>query len=205
MYEVFLNERRLILTGTPDQVIVDKKIRITRAITRMQLTDEVSQFLTGEEECLLLQGDVYRLWEWFRRGFKELPAAGGIVRSPKGVLFIFRRGKWDLPKGKIDNNESPREAAMREVTEETGLTKLSITAPCRSTWHIYLSDYPEKKKEWILKETHWFFMQASADEKSCPETAEDIEEVRWFPPEEVGEVLQNTYASLKNLIRLAYA
>ncbi len=203
MYEVFLNERRLILSGTTDQVIVDKKIRIITVATEKQLTCEVAQFLTGEEECLLLQGDVYRLWEWFRRGFKELPAAGGIVRSPKGVLFIFRRGKWDLPKGKTDKNETHEEAALREVTEETGLTQLSITSTCRSTWHIYLSDYPGKKKEWILKETHWFFMQASADEKSCPETAEDIEEVRWFTPEEVGEVLQNTYASLKNLIRLA--
>lgn len=205
MYEVFLNERRLILSGITDQVIVDKKIRIITIATEKQLTCEVAQFLTGEEECLLLQGDVYRLWEWFRRGFKEMPAAGGIVRSPKGVLFIFRRGKWDLPKGKTDKNETHEEAALREVTEETGLTQLSIKSTCRSTWHIYLSDYPGKKKEWILKETHWFFMQASSDEKSCPETAEDIEEVRWFPPEEVGEVLQNTFASLKNLIRLAYA
>ena len=59
-------------------------------------------------------------------------AAGGYVvrRTPKGnlkVLTIFRRGLWDLPKGKLDPGESPEKGAVREVSEEVGIKKKSIT------------------------------------------------------------------------------
>lgn len=117
------------------------------------------------------------------------------------MLFIYRRGKWDLPKGKIEKRETSLEAALREVTEETGLTQLEAGTPLPSTFHIYLSDYPGKPHEWILKETCWFAMQASGEEQPHPETAENIEEVRWFRPQEMDVILDNTYASLRELIR----
>ena len=47
-------------------------------------------------------------------------AAGGIVETPdQQSLFIHRLGCWDLPKGKVELNESLPIAAQREIEEET--------------------------------------------------------------------------------------
>ena len=65
-----------------------------------------------------------------------IQAAGGLVNNEKDeILMIFRRGKWDLPKGKLDKGETLEECAVREVEEETGLKKLQLT----STLAYYLS------------------------------------------------------------------
>ena len=53
-------------------------------------------------------------------------AGGGKVYNPKNeILFIFRNGKWDLPKGKAEAKETINLTALREVEEETGITGLS--------------------------------------------------------------------------------
>ncbi|QQS63451.1 MAG: NUDIX domain-containing protein [Chitinophagaceae bacterium] len=58
----------------------------------------------------------------FFRNFKIVEAAGGIVQNEnKEILFIYRRNKWDLPKGKIEKKELPENAAAREIEEETGI------------------------------------------------------------------------------------
>ena len=56
-----------------------------------------------------------------------IKAGGGLVKNEKGeVLFMFRKGKWDLPKGKLDPGETMDACAVREVMEETGVSGLSI-------------------------------------------------------------------------------
>ena len=53
---------------------------------------------------------------------KGIVAAGGIVKNEEGkTLIIFRRGFWDLPKGKVEKGEKIINAAQREVEEETGV------------------------------------------------------------------------------------
>ena len=67
---------------------------------------------------------------------RNLITAGGLViNNNSKVLLIYRKNKWDLPKGKLDEGENLEEAAIREVVEETGLdiTKLSINEPLLST------------------------------------------------------------------------
>ena len=65
-------------------------------------------------------------------------AGGGLVYNKKGdVLFIFRNGKWDLPKGGIEKGEEIRETALREVEEETGVTNLVIKRKLQKTYHIF--------------------------------------------------------------------
>jgi ADP-ribose pyrophosphatase YjhB (NUDIX family) len=131
--------------------------------------------------------------------FKIIEAAGGVVRNEKNeILVIFRSGKWDLPKGKIDKRkETIRQAALREVQEETGLKTLKITRKLMTTYHLYF-----RKEKMILKPTFWFEMFAESSNKLVPEIKENISLVAWVSKEEIPGILENTYHSLEELFTL---
>lgn len=58
---------------------------------------------------------------------KFILAAGGLVKNTEDQwLLIFRLGKWDLPKGKLENGETPEAAALREVEEECGIKNCQL-------------------------------------------------------------------------------
>src|SRR5215218_6550882 len=106
---------------------------------------------------------------------KKIIAAGGIVENENGeILFQFRRGVWDLPKGKLDDGESLEECAVREVEEETGLKKVELEEFLLATYHTY----HENGKQ-VLKESHWYKMRADGRQELTPQTSEDISEVKW--------------------------
>jgi 8-oxo-dGTP pyrophosphatase MutT (NUDIX family) len=128
---------------------------------------------------------------------KTIMAGGGLVKNEKDeILFMFRRGKWDLPKGKLDPGESLEECAIREVREETGVGGLSIVKFLLVTEHEY-----EERGMWILKESHWYLMKASSQEPLIPQTEEDISELRWIAPDNFNIILQNTYPSIIDVLR----
>jgi 8-oxo-dGTP pyrophosphatase MutT (NUDIX family) len=128
--------------------------------------------------------------------FTIVEAAGGLVKNEEGEwLFIFRRGKWDLPKGKLSGKESTHEAALREVQEETGIRNVIITKELPVTYHIY---YHKGRR--ILKPVFWFEMIAPGKQDLIPETKEDIEFVEWVPAENLPVILSNTYASIREII-----
>jgi len=129
--------------------------------------------------------------------FTRVEAAGGIVRNANGeYLFIKRFGIWDLPKGKLHRKEPASAGALREVTEETGLANLTLTRQLQSTYHIYT----DRKGKEVLKETFWFEMWCEEDQKLVPQLEEDITEVKWFAADELHIPVQNTYASLRQLL-----
>ena len=131
--------------------------------------------------------------------FKILEAAGGVVRNEKNeILVIFRSGKWDLPKGKLDKRkETFKQAALREVQEETGLKALTIKGKLMTTYHLYF-----RKEKMILKPTYWFEMFAESSNKLIPEVKENISLVAWVNKEEIPGILKNTYHSLEDLFIL---
>ncbi|MBQ6071733.1 MAG: NUDIX domain-containing protein [Bacteroidales bacterium] len=132
----------------------------------------------------------------FARDFRIIHAAGGIVHNDANeILMIFRLGKWDFPKGKVEEGEQWAEAALREVQEETGLHNITLGEPLPSTFHTY-----ELRGEPILKETHWYAMQAPK-QPLTPQTAEDISQAVWVPFGEVDIKMQNSYPSLTALWR----
>lgn len=137
-------------------------------------------------------------WKLFCAKHLLIEAAGGLVRNSKGeTLFIFRNGKWDLPKGKIETGEDTREAAMREVEEECGIGGLKIIRPLSETYHTY-----ELKGRQVLKRTSWFEMHSN-DQKMKPQLEEGITEVKWIPEKETSGVLSNTYPSIIEVIQSA--
>jgi 8-oxo-dGTP pyrophosphatase MutT (NUDIX family) len=131
----------------------------------------------------------------FSKHFKIVKAAGGVIRNETNeILFIFRKGKWDLPKGKMDDNESPKQCAVREVKEETGLSKVNAGGYICTTFHVY-TEFGKK----ILKETEWFSMQASSKEILTPQLEEGIEKIEWVN-NEVNIKLKNSYPLINDVL-----
>lgn len=122
-------------------------------------------------------------------------AAGGLVLNQNNQLLIIHRlGKWDFPKGKIEKGETAEIAAIREVMEETGLSKITNITPFTSMYHTYTQDNKQ-----ILKETLWFLMRSNITESIIPQTEEHITEVKWVSLPDVPAYLNNSYSSLQNL------
>ena len=130
----------------------------------------------------------------------ELPiiiAAGGLVQNSKGeMLLIYRRGFWDLPKGKLDAGESIPDCAIREVQEETGIQTLELGQFICTTTHHYFDKWINKDAE---KHTHWYAMLSLENETLVPQTEEDIEKIEWVPREQLPQYLLQTYPTIRSV------
>jgi 8-oxo-dGTP pyrophosphatase MutT (NUDIX family) len=200
MYKVFFNDRLLIIADNYEKEFLNNDDAKVSIKDPGLVPIYVRQFLAGQKGLLILSGDKERLWHAFQQLFLSVPAAGGVVKSNEGYLFIFRRGKWDLPKGKTEDGETPAAAALREVSEETGLQDIKLIKPLPSTWHIYPLKGEQTDLNFALKETCWFLMEVRSGQLLTPETAEEIELLSWFKPPQLTEVLNNTFSSLRELI-----
>lgn len=203
MYKVFLNDR-LIKIASNENITFNKTPEFfDRNCTPEEIRDWFRVFLqSAAEEAVLLHPDPEYFFRLFRQAFMPVKAAGGVVLSEGLLLFIFRNGKWDLPKGKMEPGEQQEETALREVAEETGITGHRIVRSLPDTWHIYRSPHPEKKEQWILKTTFWYEMEYAGKREGVPQREEGITQVKWIPVAELGEVIANTYESLKQIIQL---
>jgi len=131
---------------------------------------------------------------------EKIIAAGGIVENErKEILLQFRRGKWDLPKGKLDEGETIEECAIREVEEETGLKDIELGELIDKTVHYY----NEKGKN-IEKETFWYSMKVKGEQNLVPQLEEDILELRWVKETDLKEYLANTYDNIVEIIEKYY-
>ncbi len=125
-------------------------------------------------------------------------AAGGLVTNDNNeLLMIFRRGKWDLPKGKLDDGETIEACALREVEEETGLRHVQLGNPVGITYHEYFDPYLKKQ---VIKESHWFSMKAFGNQQLVPQTEEDIAEITWADEAAQQRYLQNSYPNIVEII-----
>jgi 8-oxo-dGTP pyrophosphatase MutT (NUDIX family) len=176
-----------------NQLIVD-----TENLDRTILTAHVKHFIQQSEDkdLILLCKNVNSLFEELKEQFIYIEAAGGLIEQNNKYLFIYRLGKWDLPKGKIDKGESAPQAAIRECEEECAITGLNIVKEIESTYHIY----PYKQVH-ALKTTYWFLMRSSHTGTLRPQTEENIEKVEWLDVNAIKTtVLPNTYLSVRDVI-----
>lgn len=131
--------------------------------------------------------------------YEHWEAAGGLVRNAGGdILLMFRRGHWDLPKGKLDPGETIEECALREITEETGLSHIQIERHLTDTWHVY----PLEGKQ-ILKQTHWYEVAFTGTELTVPQIEEDIVDIQWIKPENIKHYLKFTYPNIRKVFEEA--
>jgi 8-oxo-dGTP pyrophosphatase MutT (NUDIX family) len=134
---------------------------------------------------------------------KTIIAAGGLVSNDNGdLLLIYRRGFWDLPKGKLDEGETIEACAVREVEEETGLTNVQLGNLVGITYHEYFDEW---KQHDVVKETHWFAMHINGNQTLVPQQEEDIKDIKWVAQNDIGTYLQQTYKNIVDIINRYYS
>jgi 8-oxo-dGTP pyrophosphatase MutT (NUDIX family) len=127
-----------------------------------------------------------------------IEAAGGLVFNKDGdILMIFRNGKWDLPKGKLEIGESVEECAIREVEEECSIVGLYITEKIIETYHTY-----SLKGEEILKRTYWYKMRTNFDGELSPQIEEGITKVSWIDKDQISEKIKNSYGNISDVLKI---
>jgi ADP-ribose pyrophosphatase YjhB (NUDIX family) len=199
MYKVFFNGRTIVLD---DKIPDNEKITHDFIITFGSINDLKSRLTdwlkSGREDNLhIWHSDSEQLIDAFSSCFTLIPASGGLVKNNKAEdLVIFRRGVWDLPKGKAESGESPEQTALREVGEECHLKKLKIKRFLITTYHIYfLNNAP------VLKETKWFEMKYEGRKDPRPQKKEEITKTIWLPYSQLNTISGNTFPTVLEVIR----
>lgn len=200
VHKVFINDTPLYIAEVYDSDEIAKthgKIISSAATDLKDVIAEIEKHPSATS-YFYLSDDPEASWHIFISYFALIEASGGVVQNEKGdYLVIFRRGKWDLPKGKVEYDESPEEAALREVEEECGVKGLKITKPLPLTFHTY-----HLKGKSVLKKTHWFGMKYKGKAKLKPQTEEDIEKAQWMNVKEIKTTFySNTYILIKELLK----
>lgn len=181
MYKIYYNEKAITLVhrafdGQIDAIdptvikvhYTGKTKFILACLDKLEKSKELLQIFIISDDVELLKTDFMSL-------FRVVKASGGLVINQKlEMLMIFRRGSWDLPKGKMDPGETKSEAGVREVQEETGLEKVNIIDKLCTTYHIFI----DRSGRRVLKPSYWYLM-FTTQSALIPQTEEDIEEARW--------------------------
>lgn len=199
-YKVFINNRAFSLTpdagaaaNVPGTLVLNYDSAETLSLV-LDLAHSESKFF---EHVIILHNDPSRVLAKIEHLTKVVEAAGGVVKNPEGkILLIFRNGKWDLPKGKLEKGETPGHAAIREVEEECGISGLKITRTLAPSYHTY-----KDGDKLVLKKTHWFEMSTTDSRKLVPQEEEGITKVEWRDKAGVAEAMQNTFLSVVEVLR----
>ena len=192
MYKVFVNDKPLFLTNeiikeTDFQMFLLESVDIKQLISKM--------FHNKVSKAYLYYPDEKEILKVLKSKIPVQKAGGGLVYNQNGaVLFIFRNGKWDLPKGGTEKGEEIEDTAVREVEEETNVRNLKITKRLQKTYHVF-----KRNGEYKLKITHWFEMQTDYQGELIGQLDEGISKVEWIPADKIDVVLGSSYENIKLL------
>jgi 8-oxo-dGTP pyrophosphatase MutT (NUDIX family) len=192
MYKVFVNDKPLFLTNeiskeTNFQIFLLESVDIEQLIVKI--------FQNKIQKAYLYHPDEKEILKTLKSKIPVSKAGGGLVYNQNGeVLFIFRDGKWDLPKGGIEKGEDIESTAIREVEEETGVNKLRITKKLQKTYHIF-----KRNGIYKLKITQWFEMKTNFSGIPVGQIEEGIEKAVWVNPNDIPDILSNSYENIKLL------
>ncbi len=197
MYKVFVKDIPIILS-------TEKKIgkQYTAIPLKLARFKKIIRKITNGE---LLYVNLYhkneeKLERFLRKKLPVVEAAGGMVfNKHKEILFIRRNGKWDLPKGRIEKNETYEQAAIRETEEETGVRELEIRKFMTKTFHVF-----NRNGKFKLKITYWYEMYTDYEGPLVPEAGEGIKKAKWKNFEKSQKALRNSYENIKLLFPKEY-
>jgi len=198
MYKIFQDNKTLIFQKIDgDSLKFDATLQESDRYETDIIFDFLQEWLADIDQTDTFVHDVGEnaVAAALKEAFRMAPAAGGIVVKDGKIVTITRNGIPDLPKGHIEKGETPEQAALREVEEETSIAKLRIVKTLPSTWHCYLLG-----EEWRLKRTWWFLMESEAPIQPKPQTEEGISEIKLIGNEEIEDFLKNTFRSISEIL-----
>ena len=196
MYKVFVNSKEIAFVSKAKAARLSDKYSPIELDLPVNIIKKVKKMPSQSRVYLSLESPK-SYWTEFLHSFKNIEAGGGIVQNNDGkVLFIYRKKKWDLPKGKLKKKELPRIGAIREVEEECGINGVEIVEKLCDTFHSY-----SIKDEIVIKKTHWYLMKYEGDETPVPEIEEDIEIAKWCNPSKLKKKLTESYPSIKAVVK----
>lgn len=202
--KIYFNDKPLFLCDAIDKTI-EPYLHHDDAVFIDEFSSQALKSMIHEMELqkihagILQHKNLEELKKAFWKKFTIVQAAGGYVTDKKNeLLMIFRRGKWDLPKGKLDPGETLAQCALREVEEETGLRNILLKEHLLTTYHTY-----HESGKFILKESYWYRMHINDHQSLVPQAEEDIAEARWVKKSQVKEMLNNTFPSIKDVLEAA--
>ena len=193
MYKVFFNRKPIFLITK----IIKQDINNPMLYLKYSSSENIIKALKSKKvkSLFLYHSNQEKLWRNLLKKFPIVQAAGGLVINSKSeYLFIFRNNKWDLPKGGIEKKENIKDAALREVNEETGVEDIEIIKPLPMTYHFF-----KRNGVFKLKKTFWYLMKTEFDGKFKPQLNEGITKVEWKLKEELKKILKNSYENIKTL------
>lgn len=202
--KIYYNDKLLILTTNSDEYISENPISETYTIytgATMRNFNLALQNLEmpGSLGSLIEDVSLETIQECIQNLYNHIDAAGGIVYNEFGaILMIFRRGKWDLPKGKRDTGETMEECSLREVREETGIKNLELDNKICDTFHVYAQD-----NDLMLKRTSWYKMKSLSTEKLKPQKEENIMEAKWVFENDLKYYSNKTYEAIREVLKTA--
>ena len=193
MQKIFVGNKPIILTTQVEKETDFKNL----FIDSVSIEKILSVLKKDKYNAVHLVGrDLDSMLKTFLKFLPNVIAGGGkVLNASQRILFIFRNGEWDLPKGKSESNETIDKTALREVEEETGVKGLSITKPLEITYHIF-----KRNNQHQIKKTYWFEMFSDYDGDLKPQLDEGITKVKWIGPKKLKKVKKNIYANIESLI-----
>ena len=194
MYKIYINQNVLVISQLDNfsQEVLHKATNNSESAVLTISKEEIINII-GQKNIICANPTA--VFNQLKQQFTLINAAGGLVKNSQSeYLFIFRRGKWDLPKGKLDEGEDFETAAIREVQEECGITHIELGDLYHLSYHIY-----EENNDWILKQTNWYLMK-SEEKNLIPQLEEGITQTAWLPTSQFEKVRENTYASIDEII-----
>jgi ADP-ribose pyrophosphatase YjhB (NUDIX family) len=194
MYKIYINQNVLVISqldNSSQEVLHNASNNSESAVLTISKEEIIN--IIGQKNIICANPTA--VFNQLKQQFTLINAAGGLVKNSQSeYLFIFRRGKWDLPKGKLDEGEDFETAAIREVQEECGITHIELGDLYHLSYHIY-----EENNDWVLKQTNWYLMK-SEEKNLIPQLEEGITQTAWLPTSQFEKVRENTYASIDEII-----
>jgi 8-oxo-dGTP pyrophosphatase MutT (NUDIX family) len=197
MYKVFIDNTPLFIgtdlpENTKNSLVIQSNHTKTFRDALFAWTDKVKNYNPVYIVSSHPESTFAKLFE----AFDFIEAAGGIVKKDNRYLFIKRCGKWDIPKGKLELGESPVIGGVREIEEECGITNPIVTGLITTTYHTYkLKDRP------TIKRTYWYALEYHGDEELKAQENEGITKAKWFKPDDLFKVKENTFASILDVMQ----
>jgi 8-oxo-dGTP pyrophosphatase MutT (NUDIX family) len=203
MLKIFCHQKLLILTNDEEQYFTPPaEFYQSYIYCKYKSNDDLLKIMAICETdaklqlALIYHPNINELIAAFKLLHTEIVAAGGIVKNEQDeVLLIERKGRWDLPKGKAEKNETIEQTAIREVMEETGVKNLVIDNLAYTTIHTYKED-----KVQIWKTTHWYNMNCTGMQNLQPQVAEKITDVKWVALNTIKQYTNNCFGNVKEIL-----